>query len=121
MINNSCRKFKKSKAKKDLPVDNKMPKQQKKPPTMKAYVVDMSADIATWNKKLHIEENASGVNANGLNDREKIQSSSTIGIGMRDKKALKKDLIVDPANRKEIEEAKKSGFALTDEASDLSP
>jgi hypothetical protein len=129
MINNSRRKFKKSKAKKDLPVDNKMPKQQKKPPTMKAYVVDMSAaiidindtpDIATWNKKLHIEENASGVNANGLNDPEKIQSSSTIGIGLRDKKALKKDLIVDPANRKEMEEAKKSGFALTDEASDLS-
>lgn len=128
MINNSRRKFKKSKAKKDLPVDNKMPKQQKKLPTMKAYVVDMSAaiidindtpDIATWNKKLHIEENASGVNANGLNDPEKIQSSSTIGIGLRDKKPLK-DLIVDPANRKEVEGATNSGFTLTDEASDLS-
>jgi hypothetical protein len=130
MINNSCRKIKKSKAKKDLPVDNKMPKQQKKPPKMKAYVVDMSAaiidindtpDIATWNKKLHIEENASAVNANGLNDAEKIRSSRIIGIGLRDKKALKKDLIVDPANRKEMEEATKSGFTLTDEASDLSP
>ena len=130
MINNSRRKIKKSKAKKDLPVDNKMPKQHKKPWTMKSYVVDMSAaiidindtpDIATWNKKLHIEENVSGVNANGLNDAEKIQSSSTIGIGLRDKKALKKDLIVDTANRKEMEEATKSGFTLTDEASDLSP
>ena len=37
-----------------------------------------------------------------------------------DKKALKKDLIVDPGNRKEVEEATKSGFTLTDEASDLS-
>ena len=85
MINNSCRKNKKSKAKKDLPVDNKVPKQQKKPPTRKADVVDMSAgiidinatpDIATWNKKLHIEENASEIIANGLNDAD----SSTLKI-----------------------------------------
>ena len=129
MINNSCRKIKKSKVKKDLPVDNKMPKQQKKPPKMKAYVVDMSAaiidindtpDIATWNKKLHIEENASGIIANGLNDAEEMQRPTTIGIGLRDKKPLKKDLIVDPANRKEVEGATNSGFTLTDEASDLS-
>jgi hypothetical protein len=129
MINNSCRKNKKSKAKKDLPVDNKVPKQQNKPPTMKADVVNMPAgiidinntpDIATWNKKLHIEENTSGIIADGLNDAEKIQRPTTIGIGLRAKKALKKDLIVDPGNRKEVEEATKSGFTLTDEASDFS-
>jgi hypothetical protein len=128
MINNSCRKNKKSKEKRNLTVD-KVPKQQKKPPTRKADAVDMSAgiidinatpDIATWNKKLHIEENASEIIANGLNDAEKIQRPTTIGIGLRDKKALKKDLIVDPANRKEVEEATNSGFELTDEAYDLS-
>jgi hypothetical protein len=45
---------------------------------------------------------------------------TTIGIGLRDKKASKKDLIVDPANRKNTEGAIKSGSTLTDEAADLS-
>jgi len=128
MINNFSRKNKRSKEKKNLPVDSKVPKQQKKPSTTKAGVIDMSAgiidirdtpDIATWNKKLHIEENASGIIANKLN-AEKIQRPTTLGIGLRDKKTLKKDLIVDPANRKEVEEATKSGFTLTDESADLS-
>ena len=128
MINNSCRKNKKSKEKRNLPVE-KVPKRQKKLASKKVGVVDMSVgiidindtpDIATWNKKLHIEENASGIIANGLNDAEEMQRPTTIGIGLRDKKALKKDLIVDPANRKEVEGATNSGFTLTDEASDLS-
>ena len=128
MINNSCRKNKKSKEKRNLPVE-KVPKRQKKLASRKVGVVDMSVgvidindtpDIATWNKKLHIEENGSGIVANGLNDAEKMQRLTTIGIGLRDKKAPKKDLIVDPANRKEVEEATNSGFTLTDEASDLS-
>ena len=99
------------------------PKYQNLIDTISEHIIDINdtPDIATWNKKLHIEENASAVNANGLNDAEKIRSSRIIGIGLRDKKALKKDLIVDPANRKEMEEATKSGFTLTDEASDLSP
>jgi hypothetical protein len=69
MINNSCRRNKKSKENRNLPVD-KVSKQQNKSPTRKVEVVDMSVgiidindtpDIATWNKKLHIEENASGI------------------------------------------------------------
>ena len=34
-------------------------------------------------------------------DAEEIQTTLTTGIGLRDRKASKKDLIVDPANRKE--------------------
>ena len=128
MINNSSRKNKKSKEKRNLPVD-KVAKRQNKSASRKVGVVDMSVgiidindtpDIATWNKKLHIEGNGSRIVANGLNDAEKMQSLTTIGIGLRDKKAPKKDLIVDPANRKEVEEATNSGFTLTDEGSDLS-
>ncbi len=128
MINNSIRKNKKSKEKRNLPV-HKVPKGRNKSASKKVDVVDMSVgiidinntpDIATWNKKLHIEENTSGIVANGLNEAEKTQRLTTIGIGLRDKKAPKKDLIVDPANRKEIEEAIESGSTLTDEATDLS-
>ena len=113
MINNSCRRNKKSKENRNLPVDQ-VSKQQNKSPTRKVEVVDMSVgiidindtpDIATWNKKLRIEENASSIIANGLNDAEEIQRPTTVGIGLRDKKSLKKDLSVDPANRKEVEGA----------------
>ena len=34
-------------------------------------------------------------------DAEEIQTTLTTGIGLRDRKASKKDLIVDPVNRKE--------------------
>src|ERR1051325_10658235 len=98
MINNSCRRNKKSKENRNLPVD-KVSKQQNKSPTRKVEVVDMSVgiidndtpDIATWNKKLHVEENASGIIAHGLNDAEEMQRPTKIGIGLRDKKALKKN------------------------------
>jgi hypothetical protein len=69
MINNFSRKNKRSKEK-NLPVDNKVPKQQKNLPTIQDDVVGMpsgiidindSPDIATWNKKLHMKENASGM------------------------------------------------------------
>lgn len=98
------------------------PKYQNLIDTISEHIIDINdtPDIATWNKKLHIEENASAIIANGLNDAEEMQRPTTIGIGLRDKKALKKDLIVDPANRKEVEGATNSGFTLTDEASDLS-
>ena len=128
MINNSGRRNKKTKENRNLRVD-KVSKQQSKSPTRKVEVVDMSVgiidindtpDIATRNKKLRIEENASSIIANGLNDAEEIQRPTTVGIGLRDKKSLKKDLSVYPANRKEVEGAINSGFTLTDEASDLS-
>ena len=41
-------------------------------------------------------------------------------IGLREKKGSKKDLIIDPANKKEVDEAIKSGLTFTDEADDLS-
>jgi hypothetical protein len=65
MNNNTHKTKKKNKEKEDFSVDNKAPKQQKM--TTKADVTDMSADIididdtpdvATWNKKVHIKEDA---------------------------------------------------------------
>ena len=41
-------------------------------------------------------------------------------MGLRNRKPSKKDLIVDPANKKEVEEAIESRTILTDEAKDLS-
>src|SRR5919199_635544 len=79
----------------------KVKKQQKT--KRKADTVDMSTGIVDI--KFH--------------DREEIQTTLTTGIGLRDRKASKKDLIVDPANRKEIGEAIESGSTLTDEATDF--
>ncbi len=127
MNNNTHKRKKKNKEKEDFSVDNKVPKQQKM--TTKADFTDMSADIididdtpdvATWNKKVHIKEDAVDIIASRFHDAEKIEMPTTIGIGLRDKKASKKDLVVDPANRKDIEGAIKSGSTLTDEAADLS-
>jgi hypothetical protein len=127
MNNNTHKRKKKNKEKEDFSVDNKVPKQQKM--TTKADVTDMSADIididdtpdvATWNKKVHIKEDTVDIIASRFHDAEKIEMPTTIGIGLRDKKASKKDLVVDPANRKDIEGAIKSGSTLTDEAADLS-
>lgn len=127
MNNNTHKRKKKNKEKEDFSVDNKVPKQQKM--TTKADVTDMSAgiividdtpDVATWNKKVHIKEDAVDIIASRFHDAEKIEMPTTIGIGLRDKKASKKDLVVDPANRKDIEGAIKSGSTLTDEAADLS-
>jgi hypothetical protein len=129
MNNKTHKRKKKNKEKEDFSVDNKVPKQQKM--TTKADVTDMSADIididdtpdvATWNKKVHIKEDAVDIIASRFHDAEKIEMPTTIGIGigLRDKKASKKDLVVDPANRKDIEGAIKSGSTLTDEAADLS-
>ena len=122
--NNTGRRRKK---KKDFSVDNnKVPKQQKT--TTKADVMDMSAgiididdtpDVATWNKKIHIKDGAAGITVNPLHEAE-IPPPTTSGIGLRDKKGSKKDLIIDPANKKEVDEAIKSGSTLTDEAIDLS-
>jgi hypothetical protein len=127
MNNNTHKRKKKNKEKEDFSVDNKVSKQQKM--TTKADVTDMSAgiididdtpDVATWNKKVHIKEDAVDIIASRFHDAEKIEMPTTIGIGLRDKKASKKDLVVDPANRKDIEGAIKSGSTLTDEAADLS-
>jgi hypothetical protein len=123
MNNNTRRRIKE---KKDFSVDNKVPKRQK---ITKADVVDMSTgiidindtpDVATWNKKIHIKADAAGIIVNKLHEAEIPPLPITIGIGLREKKGSKKDLIIDPANKKEVDEAIKSGLTFTDEADDLS-
>jgi hypothetical protein len=126
MNNNTGRRRRRKKEKKDFPVDNKVLKQQKT--TTKADFMDMSAgiididdtpDVATWNKKIHIKDDASGIIVNRLHEAE-MRQPTTIDIGLREKKGSKKDLIIDPANKKNVDEAIKSESTLTDEAADLS-
>ena len=126
MNNNTGRRRRRKKEKKDFPVDNKVLKQQKT--TTKADFMDMSAgiididdtpDVATWNKKIHIKDNASDIIVNRLHEAE-MRQPTTIDIGLREKKGSKKDLIIDPANKKNVDEAIKSESTLTDEAADLS-
>ena len=124
---NTSRRKKKNKEKKHFSVDNKLSKKQREA-TTKADIVDMSAgiididdtpDVATWNKKIHNKEDAAGLMVNRLSDAE-VQLPTTIGIGLREKKRSKKDLIIDSANKKEVDEAIKSGSTFTDEVDDLS-
>ena len=126
MNNNTGRRRRRKKEKKDFPVDNKVLKQQKT--TTKADFMDMSAgiididdtpDVATWNKKIHIKDDASGIIVNRLHEAE-IRQPTTIDIGLREKKESKKDLIIDPANKKNVDEAIKSESTLIDEVADLS-
>lgn len=131
MNNNISGRRKRNKEKKDLSSfeDNKVPKERKM--TTQADVIDMSAsiididdtpDVATWNQKIHIKGDTTGIMAvnSKLHDAETpAPPPTTINIGLREKKGSKKDLIIDPANRKEIDHAIRSGLTLTDEA-DLS-
>jgi hypothetical protein len=126
MNNNTGRRRRRKKEKKNFPVDNKVLKQQKT--TTKADFMDMSAgiididdtpDVATWNKKIHIKDDASDIIVNRLHEAE-IRQPTTIDIGLREKKESKKDLIIDPANKKNVDEAIKSESTLTDEVADLS-
>ena len=126
MNNNTGRRRRRKKEKKDFPVDNKVLKQQKT--TTKADFMDMSAgiididdtpDVATWNKKIHIKDDASDIIVNRLHEAE-IRQPTTIDIGLREKKESKKDLIIDPANKKNVDEAIKSESTLIDEVADLS-
>src|SRR5919201_4777235 len=126
MNKNTGRRRRRKKGKKDFPVDNKVLKEQKT--TTKADFMDMSAgiididdtpDVATWNKKIHIKDDASDIIVNRLHEAE-IWPPTTVGIGLREKKGSKKDLIIDPANKKNVDEAIKSESTLTDEVADLS-
>ena len=112
-----------------ISVDNKVKKQQKM--KRKVDTVDMSAgigiidiedtpDVATWNKKIHIKDDNAGIVIDDrLRNAEEIQTSLTTGIGLKDRNPSKKDRIVDPANKKEVEEAIESGSILTDESANL--
>jgi hypothetical protein len=112
-----------------ISVDYKV-KKQLKTKRKADTIVDMSSgiidiedtpDVATWNKKIHTKDDAAGLVVDDrFHNAEKIQTPLTTGIGLRDRKLSKKDLIVDPANKKEVEEAIESGSTLTDEARDLS-
>ncbi len=82
--------------------------------------IEDTPDVATWNKKIHTKVDSAGIIDDRFHNAEKIQTPLTIGIGLRHRKPYKKDLIVDPANKKEIEEAIESGSTLTDEVTDLS-
>src|ERR687886_106746 len=104
MRNNSNTRKKNNRKKKDLSADNRVTKQQKT--KTKAEAVDMATDIididntpdvATWNKKIHDKDDTARVIADRFHDTEETQTPPTIGIGLRDRKASKKDLIVDPA------------------------
>jgi hypothetical protein len=124
-MNDNTGRRRRKKKKKDFAVDNKVPKEQE---TTKADFMDMSAgiididdtpDVATWNKKIHIKDDAAGIIVNRLHETE-IWPPTTVGIGLRENKGSKKDLIIDPANKKEVDKAIESGSTLTDEAADLS-
>ena len=114
------------KKKKDLPVNSDVPKRRQKTKITKGDVMDMSAgivdiddtpDIATWDKKIHIKGDVAGI-LNKKSDEAETPLPTTIGIGLRLKKSSK-DLIIDPANKKDVDEALKSGLTFTDEAEDL--
>jgi hypothetical protein len=87
---------------------------------MSSRIIDIedTPDVAIWNKKIHTKGDAAGLD-DRFHNTEKTQTSLTTGIGLRDMKLSKKDLIVDPANKKEVEEAIESESTLTDEAKDL--
>ena len=96
-----------------------MPKEQKT--ITKADIMDMSSgiididdtpDVASWNKKIHIKVDTAGIIVNRLHDAD-IRPSRTIGIGLREKKESKKDLFIDPANKKEVDESIKSGLTFS--------
>ena len=111
---------KKNKEKNDFSsIDHKVPKPRK----TKTDVMDMSVDIididntpdvATWNKKVHIKGDAAGITDNRSYAAEILQPR-TIGIGLK-KRGPKKDLIIDPADNKEVDQAIKSESTLMDEA-----
>jgi hypothetical protein len=120
-MSNTSGRRKKNKEKNDFSsIDHKVPKARK----TKADVMDMSVDIididntpdvATWNKKVHIRGDAPGITDNRLYGAEMLQPT-TISIGLTEKREPKKDLIIDPADNKEVDQAIKSGSTLTDEA-----
>jgi hypothetical protein len=123
MSNTSARR-KKNKDKNEFSsIDHKVPKARKR----KDDVMDMSVDIididntpdvATWNKEIHIKGDAAGITDNRSYGAEILQPR-TLSIGLTEKRGPRKDLIIDPADNKEVDQAIKSESTLTDEA-DLS-
>jgi hypothetical protein len=123
-MSNTSGRRKKNKEKNDFSsIEHKVPKALKR----KDDVMDMSVDIididntpdvATWNKEVHIKDDAAGITDN-RSDGAEILQPRTLSIGLTEKRGPKKDLIIDPADNKEVVQAIKSESTLTDEA-DLS-
>ena len=65
---------------------------------MSTGIVDIedTPDVATWNKKIHIKNAAGLVVDDRFRNAEKVRAPLTTGIGLRNRKESKKDLIVDP-------------------------
>ena len=120
MNNNTSRRKKKNRDKKDFSLNNKMPKTDVVDMSTGVVDIDNTPDVATWNKEIRIKNDTARVVVDRFHEPEEIQTPPTIGMGLRDRKASKKDLIIDPANRKEVEEAIESSSTLTDEDIDLS-
>lgn len=123
-MSNTSGRRKKNKEKNNFSlIDHKVPKARK----TKADIIDMSVDItdidntpdvATWNKKVHIKGDAAGITDNRSYGAEILQPRS-LSIGLTEKRGPKKNLIIDQADNKEVDQAIKSESTLTDEA-DLS-
>ena len=96
--NNSNRRKKNNKEEKYISADNKVKKQQQKTKIHDTDTVDRSTaivdiedtpDVATWNKKIHIKDDAVSIVDDRFRDAEEIQTTLTTGIGLRDRKASK--------------------------------
>jgi hypothetical protein len=116
MDNNTVKKRDKNK---DSSVLNEDSEEQ----TTKAAAVDTSADIidimdtpdvATWNKEIHIKGDAADI-VKRYHWTKTPPITSDIGL----KEKGSKDMIIDPADKKDVDKVVKSGATLTDEA-DLS-
>jgi hypothetical protein len=62
---------------------------------MSKGIVDIedTPDVATWNKKIHINDDAAGIIVKDrFSNAEKIQTRLTTGIGLRERKQPKKRL-----------------------------
>ena len=83
---------------------------------MSSDIIDITdtPDVATWNKEIQ-KGNTTGKRVNRA-DNLKTSSPTNIGIGLRAKKGPKRDSIIDPADKNEIDEVIKSGSTLTDES-----
>jgi hypothetical protein len=78
-----------------------------------------SPDVAVWNKSVQNKSNDANM-VNHLKEREN-GARQTIGIGLRKKRRKDNDdnkdsTLIDPANRREIDDVVNSGDTLTDKA-----
>lgn len=73
-------------------------------------------DVATWNKEIQKGNTAGKLVNRADNLKASISAPTSIGIGLRAKNGHKRDSIIDPADKNEIDEVIQSGSTLTDKA-----